>query len=216
MPVFLSVVLAASLALALFHFRWLEKPASHLRAALKSAPVLLLAMYALLAGAPALLVLALLLGALGDACLAYDGEPAFIAGLSAFMISHLAYVALFFPSVELGLVIASAWRYAAAWIFVVLMAMMLLVLWRPVGKLVVPITVYAIVIVAMALSALALEPVPPSAGAALFVMSDAALATQKFLVKPGSPLTKRLKPFVWGTYYAAQLIFTLAIAGLAY
>jgi len=178
--------------------------------------VLLLALYALLVGAPILLVAALALGALGDACLAYDGEPAFIAGLSAFLISHLAYVALFWPSVEPGLVVTSAWRYAVAWTFVILMAMMLLVLWRPVGRLVVPITVYAIVIVAMALSALALKPVPPSAGAALFVMSDAALATQRFLVKPCSPATKRLKPFVWGTYYAAQLIFTLAIAGFAY
>lgn len=214
MAVFSSVALAASLALALFHFRWLERPASHPRAVLKTVPVLLLAVYAFLAGAPLLLVVALALGALGDACLAYEGETAFIAGLAAFLFSHLAYVALFWPAIEPGLVVGSPWRYAVAWTLVVLLGMMLLVLWRPAGKLVVPIAVYAVAIIAMALSALMLRPVPPSAGAALFVMSDAALAVQKFLVKPGSPVTKRLKFFVWGTYYAAQLIFTLAFAGL--
>ncbi|MFB9952747.1 lysoplasmalogenase family protein [Rhizobium puerariae] len=214
MSVLLPVVLATSLALALFCFRWLERPASHRRALLKALPVLLLAVYALLAQAPLLLVAALLLGALGDTCLAYDGEPAFLAGLAVFLVSHLAYIALFWPSVEPALVVASAWRYAAAWTFVILLTMMLFILWRPAGKLAIPVTAYALAVIAMALSALTLKPISPSAGAALFVMSDVALAIRKFLAKPDDPATRRLQPFIWGSYYAAQLIFTLALAGL--
>jgi uncharacterized membrane protein YhhN len=207
-------VLAASIALAVNYFRWLKRPAGHLRAVLKTLPVLLLALYAVLSGAPALLVAALMVGALGDACLAYEGETAFIAGLTAFLVSHLAYAALFWPSIDPGLLVSSAWRYTAAWIFVVLMGMMLFVLRRPTGRLAIPVTVYAVAIVAMALSALAVKPILPSAGAALFVMSDTALAIQTFLVKRDAPVMARLKLFVWGAYYTAQLVFTLAMAGL--
>ncbi|WP_117196367.1 lysoplasmalogenase family protein [Rhizobium terrae] len=214
MSVFLSVVLVASVALALYHFRWLEKPASHLRAALKMLPVLLLAAYALAMGAPVLLVLALALAALGDLCLAYDGEAPFISGLIAFLASHIAYVALFWPETETGLILASAWRYAAAWFFIMLTGLLLFILWRPVGKLAIPVAIYAAAILAMSLSALAVKPVLPSAAATLFVMSDTALALQRFLVKPGDPIAKRLKRLVWGAYYAAQLIFALGIAGL--
>lgn len=207
-------VLAASIVLAVGYFRWLKRPASHLRTVLKTAPVLLLALYAVLAGAPWLLVAALALGVLGDACLAYEGEAAFICGLAAFLASHLAYAALFWPSMEPILLVGSAWRYTAAWIFVVLTGMTLFMLWRPAGRLAIPVAAYGIAILAMALSALAVKPILPAAGAALFVMSDTALAIQKFLVKPDAPVMARLKPFVWGTYVAAQLIFTLAIAGL--
>ncbi|WP_105440295.1 lysoplasmalogenase family protein [Neorhizobium sp. T25_13] len=214
MYLLLWAVLAASIVLAIHYFRWLKRPAGHLRAVLKTVPVLLLVLYAGLSGAPALLVAALALGALGDACLAYEGEPAFVAGLAAFLALHIAYAALFWPSIEPSLLFTSAWRYTAAWIFVVLTGMTLFMLWRPAGRLAIPVAAYGIAIVAMALSALAVKPILPAAGAALFVMSDTALAIQKFLVKPDAPVMARLRPFVWGTYFAAQLIFTLAIAGL--
>ncbi|UIK04954.1 lysoplasmalogenase [Neorhizobium galegae] len=135
MYLLLWAVLAASIALAIHYFRWLKKPAGHLRAVLKTLPVLLLVLYAGLSGAPALLVAALALGAVGDACLAYEGEPAFVAGLAAFLASHIAYAALFWPSIEPSLLFTSAWRYTAAWIFVVLTGMTLFMLWRPAGRL---------------------------------------------------------------------------------
>ena len=214
MFIFLSGVLAASVASALFYFRWLEKPAGQFRVILKTFPVALLAVYALPAGGPLLLVAALALAALGDACLAYDGRSPFLAGLAAFLVSHLALVVLFWPSIEPSLITDSAWRYAAAWFFVVLAAMMLLLLWRPAGPLAVPVMVYAAAIVAMALSALSLKTTLPSVGAALFVLSDAGLAIQRFLLKPHDPVTKRLKGFIWATYYTAQLVYTLAFTGL--
>lgn len=214
MSVFLSVVLVASVVLALIHFRGLDKPASHPRAILKTLPVLLLAVYALAMHSPPWLAAALALAALGDLFLAYDGEPPFICGLVVFLLSHLAYVALFWPNADLALILASPWRYAFAWLFVMLAGLLLFILWRPAGKLALPVAVYSAAIVAMALSALSVRPILPGAAATLFVMSDTALGLQRFLVKPADPMTKTLRPFVWGTYYAAQLIFTLAIAGM--
>ena len=213
MSVFLSVVLTASVLLALVHFRWLEKPSSHARALLKMLPVLLLSGYALALHAP-LLAAALALAALGDLCLAYDGEGSFIAGLLAFLLSHIAYVALFWPHADPALIVQSPWRYAFAWLFVILAGLLLLILWRSAGKLALPVAVYAAAIIAMALSALSVRPMMPGVAATLFVMSDTALGLQRFVVKPADPTMKRLKPFVWVTYYAAQLIFTLAIAGM--
>lgn len=214
MVLLIWAVLAASIALAVGYFRWVRRLAGHLRTVLKATPVLLLALYAVLAGAPALFIVALIFAAFGDACLAYEGEAAFVSGLVAFLAAHLAYAALFWPSIDPGLLVASAWRYTAAWLFVVMTGMTLFMLWRPAGRLAIPVTVYGIVLLAMALSALSVKPILPSAGAALFVMSDTALAIQTFLVKPKAPVIARLKPFVWGTYFAAQLVFTLAIAGL--
>lgn len=214
MSIFLSVVLGASVLLALVYFRWLEKPASHPRAVVKTLPVLLLSGYALAMHAPLWLAVALALAALGDLFLAYDGEPPFIAGLVAFLLSHIAYVALFWPHADLALILASPARYAFAWFFVMLAGLLLFILWRPAGKLALPVAVYAVAIVAMALSALAVRPVMPGVAATLFLLSDTALGLQYFVVKPADPMAKRLKPFVWGTYFAAQLIFTLAIAGM--
>ncbi|KKX27828.1 lysoplasmalogenase [Rhizobiaceae bacterium LC148] len=207
-------VLAASIVLALGYFRWLERPASHYRAIFKTLPVLLLAGYAALSGAPALLLAALLLGAIGDAFLAYDGKPAFIRGLAAFLLAHLAYVGLFWPALEPEIIITEAWRYAAAWTLVIVFSMMLFVLWKPAGALAPPVAAYALAIIAMALSALAVGGVSLFAGAALFTVSDMALAIQTFLVGPKSPAAGKLRPLIWGSYYAAQLILTLAIAGL--
>jgi uncharacterized membrane protein YhhN len=214
MSVFLSVVLAASVALALLHFRWLNKAASHSRALLKTLPVLLLSVYALIINAPLVLVAALALAALGDLCLAYDGEAPFMSGLAAFLLAHLAYVALFWPLADTGLIVESPWRYAFAWLFVMMAVAVLFLLWRPAGRLAGALGVYAAAIVAMALSALSVRSILPGAAAGLFVLSDAALGVQRFLVRPADPILAVLKPFVWGTYYAAQLIFTLAMAGL--
>jgi uncharacterized membrane protein YhhN len=214
MSTILSVVLGASVLLAILHFRRLEKPASHLRAVLKTLPVLLLSIYALAMHAPLLLVAALALAALGDLCLAYDGEPSFIAGLVAFLLSHVAYVALFWPHADFALIVASPWRYAFAWLFVMLAGLLLFFLWRPAGRLALPVAIYAVAIVAMALSALSVRFVMPGVAAGLFLMSDTALGLQRFVVKPDDPIVRKLGRFVWVTYFAAQLIFTLAIAGM--
>gem|GEM_PF-2218784 len=147
-------VLVLSLLLALLYFRFLGKPAGHGRAALKAAPVLLLAVYAVIAGGATWLGMALFLGALGDLCLAYDGERAFIAGLVSFLLSHLAYVALFWPMAEPSLILGEAWRIGSAAALAILVPALILVLWRPAGPLAMPVAIYGLVIGAMGFTAL--------------------------------------------------------------
>ena len=209
-----ATVLALSVLLALLYFNFLGKPASHGRAVLKTAPVLLLAVYALAAGGPIWLMTALFLGALGDLCLAYDGERAFIAGLVSFLLSHLAYVALFWPMAEPSLILGETWRIGSAAALAILVPALILVLWRPAGPLAMPVAVYGLVIGVMGFTALSVADTAVFLGAALFLSSDTALAAEKFLVDTAAPLGRLLRNFVWATYYAAQLVFTLAVAGL--
>ena len=207
-------VLVLSLLLALLYFRFLGKPAGHGRAALKAAPVLLLAVYAVIAGGATWLVMALFLGALGDLCLAYDGERAFIAGLVSFHLSHIAYVALFWPMAEPSLILGEAWRIGSAAALAILVPALILVLWRPAGPLAMPVAIYGLVIGAMGFTALSVADAAVFLGAALFISSDTALAAEKFLVGAAAPLGRLLRNFAWATYYSAQLVFTLAVAGL--
>nr|CAD6432480.1 lysoplasmalogenase [Rhizobium sp. Q54] len=208
------LLLLASVLLGLSYFRCLEKPAGHARAAMKTAPVLLLAIYAVAADGPGWLVAALLLGALGDLCLAYDGERAFMAGLVAFLLSHIAYVVLFLPRADPELVTSETWRLACAGALAVLVPALILVLWRPAGPLATPVAVYGIVIGSMGFTALAVADPLIFLGAALFLSSDTALATEKFLVASDRPRGRPLRLFVWASYYGAQLVFTPAVAGL--
>lgn len=207
-------VLALSVLLALLYFGFLGKPASHGRAVLKTASVLLLAVYALAAGGPIWLATALFLGALGDLCLAYDGERAFIAGLVSFLLSHLGYVALFWPMAEPSLILGETWRIGSAVALAILVPALILVLWRPAGPLAMPVAVYGLVIGAMGFTALSVADAAVFLGAVLFLSSDTALAAEKFLIDGAAPLGRLLRNFVWATYYAAQLVFTLAVAGL--
>lgn len=207
-------VLVLSLLLALLYFRFLGKPAGHGRAALKAAPVLLLAVYAVIAGGATWLVMALFLGALGDLCLAYDGERAFIAGLVSFLLSHIAYVALFWPMAEPSLMLGEAWRIGSAAALAILVPALILVLWQPAGPLAMPVAIYGLVIGAMGFTALSVTDAAVFLGAVLFLSSDTALAAEKFLIDRAAPLGCLLRNFVWATYYAAQLVFTLAVAGL--
>jgi len=211
---FAAVLLVASVLPAVFYLRWLEKPTGNARAAVKTAPVLFLALYVLSVGGPGWLAAALLLGALGDLCLAYDDDRAFMAGLTAFLLSHIAYVVLFWPMADPVLIWAEAWRLAFAGVLAVLVPAFILALQRPAGSLALPVAVYGLVIGIMGVTALAVADAVIFLGAALFLSSDTALAAEKFLVAPGRPFDRLLRLFVWASYYAAQFVFTLAVAGL--
>src|SRR5690606_3288864 len=109
-----TIVLGLAILIGLSYVAILPKPTSHFRSVWKTLPVALLALYAFLMEAPGLLVLALVLSALGDAFLAYEGEKNFASGLASFLLAHIAYGALFFVVGDLGLVTAEPWRLGAA------------------------------------------------------------------------------------------------------
>lgn len=187
------------------------------RAIVKTVPVTLFAVIAARAGAPTLLVAALVLCALGDLLLAFarpatddrdSADPAFLAGLVAFLAGHLAYIALFValparPAVSL-------WP-ATALAIVASAAIMARILWRHAGALRWPVMAYVSAIAAMGLASLATGSWLLVAGATLFMMSDAILGIEKFVIALDDAARRVLTgPAIWVLYIGAQLVLLSA------
>ncbi len=183
------------------------------RTVAKTAGVALLAVLAVLEQGPWLLVVGLALSAAGDAFLAQEGERPFLAGLASFLAGHVAYVGLFLTLGQgLSLLSAEPWRLALDLVVIVAAGLLLRRLLPAVGSdMRVPVTVYVIAILAMMLAASTVSAPLVVAGAALFVASDAILATQKFLLPAGSPGHRRAGPAVWILYFLAQVAITLGV-----
>lgn len=183
------------------------------RSAAKTLATALLAVLAAIQGGPALLVLALVLSAVGDAFLSRNGDRAFMAGLASFLLAHLAYVALFWlGGGGVDLLFSGVWRSALAvamLVFAVGMAAVLAPRVEPALRL--PILAYALAILLMGLAALTTGRPPIIVGAALFMASDAILAAERFLTAAVSPRRPAMRYAVWISYYAAQLLITLGV-----
>jgi uncharacterized membrane protein YhhN len=138
-----------------------------------------------------LLALALALGATGDALL--DLDPGYFAfGLAAFLLGHLTYAACF-------LRIPSASRWPGwQWATAVGAGLFLVWLWPVLGGMRLAVLCYFVAITLMVLSSFRVGGWV-LAGALLFLLSDALLATHRF--RQPVPLRDWL---VWGTYYAGQ------------
>ncbi len=149
-------------------------------------------------------VVALLLSLVGDVLLALP--RALPAGLASFLLAHVGYL-LAFASVRapgewplpIAVVLALAAVGAAAW------------LWPHLGRLRPAVLAYVAVVTAMAWGALAMAPRAGwavSAAGILFYASDFAVARDRFVVR-------RFASRAWGlpAYYAAQLLFALALGG---
>ena len=202
-------LLTASAAFALLFLAFYAvRPPSLAKTAVKTASVAGLALIAFLMRAPDLLVAALFLGAVGDLALSRDGDKAFIAGLVAFALSHLAYVALIW---SIG---AAMSANLLAWGVVVFAAGVLTVLFPRAGALRWPVAVYVGLIALMGASAFSLPANRWIAicAAGLFIISDTILGFDRFVWTRDS-MVKRVAPYaIWTTYWLAQLGFLTAFA----
>lgn len=156
----------------------------------------------------------LALGAAGDLFLLGRGRQMFLAGLVAFLLGHLAYVAGLAHLLPPRQWPAAAGAYAALPIAGGLAA--LAWLWPRLGAMRLPVIVYIGAIAAMVAGAIAvyragalLDPQRTRllAGAALFFASDLAVARERFVARG---FVNRL----WGlpAYYAGQLLIAWSIA----
>lgn len=154
---------------------------------------------------------ALTLCAIGDGFLAGDPKRWLLPGLVAFLLGHVAYVAMFLVPVpepwgepSLGVV---GWVAAA---FVVLAALaMLRWLWGSLGDMRWPVVAYVAVIGAMVVASLTVsrQGAHLAVAALLFMASDALLAADMF---KGFKLfgSRRLTAWaIWFLYFGAQLLF---------
>ncbi len=184
---------------------------TEIRFAAKTGAVLLVALASYQAGGAALLVAALLLSAVGDGALVFPGKVAFLAGLSAFLLAHLAFAgciagsAAYLPS---GI---DPWQFALVTILCVLAVMLVASVWRGAEGMRIPAGLYATAILLMvSLAVIAGKPLL-IAGALLFYASDAVLALETFRIAADAPVRRMSEPFVWWTYYAAQLLLATAL-----
>lgn len=158
-------------------------------------------------------------GAVGDALLLGHRRGWFLAGLVAFLLGHLAYVAGLALLVPPGRWLEAAGAYAALAIAAGLAG--LAWLWPRLGagargSMRGPVIVYVAAIVAMVVGAIAAYragalPAPQgtwlAAGAALFLISDLAVARDRFV-------TRAFANRLWGlpAYYAGQLLIAWSIS----
>ena len=132
----------------------------------------------------------------------------FVAGLVSFLVAHLGYIAAFSLGVSLS---SGIWSLAPLLAYVVIMYR---VLSPRLGKMRTPVLVYELVIVTMAWRATArwaatreVGALLALVGAILFVISDSALAINRFVGK-----YKAAQALVLGTYFCAQWLIALSVS----
>lgn len=205
-------ILWLSVALGTSYLWILPREKTVFRAIWKTFPVLLLAAYALLAGAHPLLVAALVLGAMGDWSLAFEGDRAFVGGVACFLSAHIAYVALLLTIAESEIALAEPWRLVAGALVALLTLGVLVRIWRPAGRLALPIGVYVFLFMVLVWLTLGLHNPFVFVGATLFILSDIVLTIRKYWTGPDHPIDGAAAYFVWVSYYAAQVILTLTLS----
>lgn len=200
------VALSALIAIAL---DWHERrpPAFYLFKPLTTALIIAVAWQAPDSVYRSWLLWGLALALLGDVCLMFDSNPAFIAGLSSFLLAH----ALFIPAFLSGIDTPSlpwwslAYPLAGGAVFVRLIPRA--------GPLSLPVMVYGAVLLSLALAATAHFDAQPEsgrsvfilAGATLFLLSDSALGWRRFM-----GAYRGAQGLILSTYWAAISCFALA------
>lgn len=157
------------------------------------------------------ILLGLVLGACGDIALLFSGQAAFLAGLGAFLLGHLAYVVAFSAMSPL-----SAWLSLPVVPVAIFGLTVLGSLWKRLGPMRGPVIAYVVVICSMVVGAFAVYRSGAAAGpmvlvgALLFAVSDVAVARERFV-------RDRFLDKAWGlpTYYAGQLCIAWALSSLA-
>ncbi len=202
----LPFLVPAGAAAVVYGLRHAGQPAETWQASgVKTASTALLALAGWWGGAPLWIITGLALGSLGDFALSRPGTRAFLAGMIAFALGHLAYVAAF-----VHLWSAGGGGFAPlVWPVLALMAALVVVtaLWIAprAGALRWPVRAYALVIGAMAVAAALLPEASGRTvtwiGVAMFVASDLILALRMFVLRDtGWKLAgaRVLWPLYWG------------------
>lgn len=147
-------------------------------------------------------VVALVFSLLGDVFLMLPSD-AFVAGLSAFLLGHVAY------AIGLNLDSAGNWWWAIPVVVAAaLVGRRLLAGIRRSGQpgLVAPVTAYVLTILVMVASAVASGNALAAAGALLFMTSDAFIGEQRFVQERSwQPLT------IMVTYHVAQMLLVVSL-----
>jgi uncharacterized membrane protein YhhN len=160
------------------------------------------------------LLVALVFGLLGDVALLGDTTRRFLAGVAAFLIGHLGYVACF---VALGLP-SPGWAWAVVAILLAVLVVTRDVVpaaYRLAGAAVAaPVAVYSLVIAAMLVLAWLTGHGPIAAGASVFVVSDSiiGLSLGRFGFRGPSG---RTHVAIMVTYHLGQALIAIGVLAAA-
>ena len=182
-------------------------------AALKTGSVAGLALGGLAAGAPVWIVAGLALGSVGDFALTRSSQRAFLAGMAAFALGHLAYASGFWLRGQELVALGQAGPGLWGWLALVPLALLLgsTEVWLAphTGALRGPVRAYVGVIGVMAATAVLLVAQDGDrtlqAGSGLFVLSDLVLAIRLFRA-PGPDRARLLSLAVWPLYWLGQAL----------
>jgi len=194
-----TLALLAFAVLAVTDWLAVSRGSRELEYVAKPAALVALLLYAAWGGPPPTLIAALALSLLGDVLLMVPGDL-FVAGLLAFLLAHLAYIATLHASLAARLL----------WLLVVLVASSPVAarLMRAVPGTGLRLTVatYSLVLSLMVASALASGRATAAVGAVLFFASDMLIAWNRF-VRP----VPRAEPIIMVTYHLGQLGLAVAL-----
>ncbi len=209
----LNGTLLFSAAFAMIYTFLTNHPPSYARTVSKVMSTALLTVIAWMAGGPVLLLVALALSVVGDLFLALRGDNTFLVGLGGFLLAQVAYTFLFVPFLHtppypLGLTGTIVVALAVAAFMVAVTRALIPALG---ANMRLPIAVYIGAIFCMALAAVVFNSLTIAAGACLFVVSDALIAIERFLMGPGSAHRSWTGPVIWVTYYLAQVLLLLGV-----
>jgi len=209
------IALLAALAVcsAFLHIRAEYRGPRHHVYVFKPLTMVLILLVAIQAGKPTgsfyqgAIIAGLVCSLAGDIFLMLPSDR-FVAGLVSFLVAHLFYIAAFTSGTGFGF---SPWRLAPLILYGVFMFS---VLSPYLGRMKVPVLAYMTVILVMVWQAWErCSQTAQSAallaflGAILFLVSDSALAVNRFLVKYRSAQLLALS-----TYFPAQLLIALSVA----
>ncbi|MGB5560373.1 MAG: lysoplasmalogenase family protein [Paracoccaceae bacterium] len=209
MPASAFWITVTGLALALAYLPLAPRATGPLHGALKTLPLSLFAVASFVAGAPALLTMALVLSALGDLTLSRgtlsgDGRAARAYGVAAIALVHLCYILLFVAASQAPLWDAFATAPLAA-IAIVALALSTEIWLAPhTGARRWPVRAYVALIAAMMLAALTFPPVTP--GAAALAASDAILSLWLFRRGDASRWTVPAGRAIWMLHVAGHAL----------
>jgi len=158
-----------------------------------------------------LLALGLLISSAGDVFLRIDGVGLFVQGLASFLIAHLCYVAVFVRLTERPLALSGFKKVSIA-LLLIYGAALAAWLMPHLGAYTAPVLVYAVAITAMGVTSVMSGFSKPwvALGAVLFILSDSAIAVDKFLFS-----VEGIGYFIWPSYYIGQLLIMTGIISAA-
>jgi len=143
------------------------------------------------------------------------GAPWLLPGMAAFFLAHVFYVALFWQLGEGGGGGLAVKIAQAALVFAGAFYIRWLMPWT--GKAMrLPVLLYGGVILMMGAAAIALPAAfwPVTAGALMFIASDAVLAHQLFCRPADAPPNRLASYAVWFLYFFGQTAIMLGVAGM--